>query len=193
MGEGVLQRVHGLTQADPEERERCAHAAAQRERHVDVDAVIGIWHPVGVQTVEGLDELAADEALAGGERALAAAGLVVLGVAQAVLLLVLRVAVDGRELADVGGTVPVEIVVTDADDDRRRCDVLHVSIEGEGQVGDQREVVAIGRNRGRVGDLRAKRAECTHRDALVTAGAYGALVGVRRGRFFRDHQERYGK
>jgi hypothetical protein len=110
--EAVLERVNGLPHADPEEWERRGDAPAQLERHVEVDAAARVGHAVRVEAVERLGQLITRMNCLHESRARwLPAGLVVADVAEAVLLLVLGVAVDGSELAHVGGAAPVEIVV----------------------------------------------------------------------------------
>src|SRR5205807_7598832 len=100
--------------------------------------------PRGVEYAERLGDAPADEGAAGGDGSGRTARLLLIRPAQAMLVLIVGVAVDRREDAEVVLAVALEIVVAHADQERRAGQVLHVGFGNELKIVDQRLLVGGG-------------------------------------------------
>ena len=95
------------------------------------------------------------------------------------LALVVGVAVNRREDAEIVLTVSLEIVVSHADQERRAGQVLHVGVGAELQIVDERPLVIGGwRGRGHL-QLQACRPQCLRGELLVAPRGEMRLDGVR--------------
>ena len=181
MREAVLQRVHRLAHAQVIGGQRSIDLSAQREVQAHRGAQRQIRASVRAQTIQRVGDAPAHERAAGRHRCRGAARLLLIRTAQAVLGLVVGVAVDEGEDAEVVLAVSLQVVVADADQQGRAGQVGHVGLGPELEIVDERALFAGGRPVARQRQREAGGAQRLRGDALVAAGGEVGLDGERVG------------
>jgi hypothetical protein len=129
--------------------------------------------------IERVADTPQDERAAPRHGARRAVGLLVVEIAQAVLVLRRRIAVDEREGLEIRRAAPLEIVIAHADEQRDRCEIAALG-QLERKIVDERAIAGVDRERGpRGGRLRAHVAQRPVRQLLVATVGDEGTNGVR--------------